>query len=466
MRKALAAVVFGCVGLFVAGAEPARADNMADALVGAYNTSGLLEQNRALLRAADEDVAQAVATLRPILSWTASAGRTVGDLNLTGVSTGQESTPLALQLSLQYLLYDFGASRQSIRAAEQTVLATRESLTGIEQQVLFNAVLAYLNLILQQEYVELAENNNRVLEEQLKATQDRFDVGAVTRTDVALAQAQLAGARANLTTARGDYQDARAAYQRVVGRLPNGTAGLPPLPKKPASVDQAIAVAVNTHPDIRSAQYQIASAEFLIERAEASMLGSLSVNGSAGLNNNLDLDRDGHSGSVTLSFNQPIYQGGALSSGVRQAKANRDAARGSLITAQRTVVESVRNAYEAIGVAASNIQATSSQVDASKIAFDGLREEAKLGSRTTLDVLIAEQDLLDARSAQITARIALYQASYQLLQTQGLLTAQRLQLPVTIYDPSAYYNLAKTAPTNISKRGQQLDRVLEALGKQ
>jgi len=466
MRKALAAIVVCGVGLFSAGAGEVRADNMADALVGAYNTSGLLEQNRALLRAADEDVAQAVATLRPVLSWTASAGRTVGDLNISGFNTPQETTPLALQLSLQYLLFDFGASQQSIRAAEETVLATRQTLTSIEQQVLFNAVLAYLNLILQQENVTLAENNNRVLAEQLKATQDRFDVGAVTRTDVALAQAQLAGARANLTTARGNYQDARSAYQQVVGHLPNGTSGLPPLPKKPATIDQAISVAMNTHPDIRSAQYQISAANYLVERAQLSMRGSVSVTGSAGLQNNLDLDRDGHTGSITLSFNQPIYQGGALSSNVRKAKANRDAAQGALITTQRNVVESVRNAYEAIGVASSNIQATTAQVRASQIAFDGLREEAKLGSRTTLDVLIAEQDLLDARSAQISAQIQLYQASYQLLQTQGLLTAQRLRLPVTIYDPAAYYNLAKTAPTNMSKRGQQLDRVLQAIGKQ
>ncbi|WP_158971081.1 TolC family outer membrane protein [Chachezhania sediminis] len=470
MRKVWAALT-GC-GLGVAMAiapigftGTARADNMADALVGAYNTSGLLEQNRALLRAADEGVAQSVSLLRPILAWSASASRTAGDLTINGINAAQETSPLNLQLTLSLLLFDFGATQQNINSAKQTVLATQQTLISVEQQVLYAAVSAYLNLLLAQEYVGVQRNNLNVLQEQLKATQDRFDVGAVTRTDVALAQSQLAAAQSSLESARGDLLDAQAAYEAAVGHLPTSAAGFPPLPSRPDSVDKAISVALTNHPNILSSQYQIKAADYSVAQAQRSLRGEFALSGSAGVGTNLDLDRDVNTGTISLGYNQTIYQGGGLSATIRRAKANRDAAKGALITSQRNVVQGVRNAYEAISVARANISATNQQVEAASVAAEGLREEAKLGSRTTLDVLTAEQDLLDAQIDQITARIGLYTASYQLLQAQGLLTAANLRLPVTIYDPNAYYNLAKTAPTNLSKRGKQLDQVLQRLGK-
>ncbi|MDX2482621.1 MAG: TolC family outer membrane protein [Pseudodonghicola sp.] len=471
MRKAAftgffrTAAVVGGLAFVALGPKAAQADNIADALIGAYNTSGLLEQNRAVLRAADEDVATAVAQLRPVIAWTTSATRTLISGTSSGFPYNTPSSDLFTGLSLSQILYDGGLRALNKQAAQEAVLATRQQLLSIEQQILFRAASAYLNVVLQSENVVLRQNNVRLLGEELRAAQDRFDVGEVTRTDVALAQAQLAAARSGLASARGSLTSAQAEYATAVGRKPGPLAGQPRLPKAAASLDAATAIAVRNHPAILAAQHQVKVQELLAQSQAKSMGPSASLTGSFGLSEDVGSKDRYTSSSVSVTVTQPIYQGGALSSQYRRALAGRDSAKSSLLTVQQDVVQGVANAFIRLEVARSSLISSAEQVRAARVAFEGIREEATLGARTTLDVLSAEQDLLDAQTNQISARSEEAIASYQLLQAQGVLTAERLGLAVQIYDPTMYYNLVKTAPSKLSKRSKDLDRVLKALNK-
>ncbi len=455
------------------GADRAGADNLADAMIGAYNTSGLLEQNRALLRAADEDVAIALAALRPVVRWTGSVGRTQGRTELGVVnSTDQTSffntdqTSFFNRLSAQWLVFDGGASKLNKQAAQETVLATRQTLVAIEQQILFRAVSAYMSVLFQTENVALRINNVGLLQEELRASQDRFEVGEVTRTDVALAESRLAASRSSLEDARGLLLQAQAEYANAVGNKPGTLAGQPKLPARPASLSEAEAVALRTHPQILSAQHQVSAAELGIMAARSAFGPSATLNGNVDLTEFSGGNNRSTGSGVSLDFSQTIYQGGALSAVYRRASATRDAVRANLLTVQRDVAQGVADAFSRFDVARANLSATAERVRAAQVAFDGIREEATLGARTTLDVLTAEQELLDAQTSRISARAEESVAAYQLLAAQGLLTAERLGLAVQIYDPTLYYNMVKDAPAYQSKRGQDLDRVLKALGKQ
>jgi outer membrane protein len=452
------------VGLGLATVR-AEAENLADALAGAYNTSGLLEQNRALLRATDEGVAFALSALRPIVAWTASAARTFNDFETNGLTTSTRRTSYGLGLNAQILLYDGGAAAIGILGAKESVLATRQALLSVEQAILFRAVSAYLAVNGQTQNVALRENNVRVLGEELKASKDRFEVGEVTRTDVALSEASVAQARSELAIARGALTNSKAEYLAAVGHAPGQLAAEPPLPARPASISVAQTLAVQNHPDILSAQHQVVVAEMNITQLRRALRPTVSLNANIGVTENYGISDYQNNASVGLNLGQTIYQGGALSAQIRAATADRDAARGNLLVVQRDVVQDATNAYVRVEVAIASLVATEERIRASEVAFNGVREEATLGARTTLDVLTAEQDLLDANTAKITAEVERSAAAYQLLAAQGLLTADRLGLAVQIYDPTVYYNLAKNAPVPMSKQGKELDRVLEALGK-
>ncbi len=445
---------------------PVRAENLADALVGAYNTSGLLEQNRALLRAADEDVALAVSSLRPILDFTA---RVIRDVNEGRTDLGRFNTGLTRAfagLRAEWLIYDGGARNLGVQAAQETVLATRQALISVEQLILFRAAAAYVNVLLQAENVTLRENNVRVLEEELRAAQDRFEVGEVTKTDVALAESRLAAAQSSLAAARGALDNARAEYVNAVGRLPGTLEKKPPMPAVAKSIPEAEAVAVRNHPDILAAQHQVTAAELTVDRFTRAYGPNASIGAEVGMQEDWGSSDFGRNAGVSLSMRQPIYQGGALAVNVRRAKATRDAVRANLLTVQRDVVQNVNDAFIRLEVAKASLVATEERVRAARVAFEGIREEATLGARTTLDVLTAEQELLNALTTQISDIAEQYIATYQLLASQGLLTAEKLGLAVQIYDPTMYYKLVKDAPAALSRRGRDLDRVIEALGKQ
>lgn len=446
----------------------ARADTLADALIDAYKNSGLIEQNRALLRAADEDVAFAAAALLPIINWSSEVTREFGDIRSASTAFSSRdigNTTAAINLTTQLQLYDFGADSARIAAQKETVLATRWRLTSVEQAILLRAVEAHMRMREALENVTLRQNNLRVLGQELQAAQDRFDVGEVTRTDVALAEARLASARAGLAQAEGILLQAREFFRNAVGRNP-GTIGPPPnLPAVQTNVAQAKAVAVRTHPDIAEAQKQVAAAELLIAAAEADMKPTLSAVGRLRLEETFDSDANLRSGQVGLEVTGPIYQGGRLSSAARRSMAIRDAQRANLHVVRLNIEESVGSAIASFVTATASIQANQEQVRAARVAFQGIREEATLGARTTLDVLTAEQDLLDASAALIAAQVNQQIAAYTVLASMGLLTAERLNLPVQIYDPEAYYNLVKDGATKNSPQGRKLDQVLRALQK-
>ncbi|WBU52242.1 TolC family outer membrane protein [Paracoccus sp. SCSIO 75233] len=443
LRSSVLAVVM------TGSALPALAESLGDTLVAAYRHSALLDQNRALLRAADEDVAGNMASLRPIVDW--ALQHSYNDRN------GAESTTTTLGLTAEMLVYDFGRTQTAIDIAKETVLSTRYALLGIEQDVLLRAVRAYMDVREATEQVELQANSVRVLGQERQAAQDRFDVGEITVTDVALAEAQLAASRASLSAAEGQLQVALEEYSAVTGGKPKGLNAPPPLPKRPASLEAAMASAQKNHPAILQASREVAASELRVVAAE--LQRNPRITGSAQLGVDIDGNTEAQAG---LSMTKRLYSGGRLSAAHRQAMASRDAARAALLSSSRQINQSVATAWANIDVANAQIAAIKEQISAAQQAYDGVREEATLGARTTLDVLDAEQSLLEARADLISAEATLQLAHYQLLAAMGVLTVKDLKLGIPTYDPSAYYNAVSDAPYT-SRQGENLDRVLERL---
>ena len=437
----------------------AHSETLADALVSAYNHSGLLEQNRALLRAADEDVASASAALLPIVNWSAQAQRTYSN------STTSRRNDASVSVNAELLLYDFGGSMASIGAARESVLATRSQLLSIEQQIMLRAVTAYFNVRSTSKFVTLRQNNLRLLIQESRAAKDRFDVGEVTRTDVALAEARLAQARSGLANAQGDLLRARAEYANVIGHQPKSLAQLPRLPRISGNVTSAQSQAVRNHPDMIAAQHQVASIEYSIKSAEAAFKPKVKVTSSLGLKNGSSNGDFVNNAAIGLGASGPIYNGGKISSSVRRVTAQRDAMRANLHVVRHNLQQSVANAYAFYSSVNAALNANQQQISASRVAFRGVREEASLGARTTLDVLNAENELLNAEAALISTQTEQYIAAYTILSATGSLTAKNLGLNVQQYDPEAYYKLVKDGVAKKSKQGTQLDKVLQALQK-
>ena len=465
IRKVAQVAVLTALGLFIP-APRAMAESLAEALAAAYDYSGLLDQNRALLRAADEDVATSLSALRPVIDFVTSLSRSFNRTRINSFTANDDTLTLGtVSLTASLLLYDNGSSRFTTQAAEEIVLATRNALLSVEQQVLLRAVVAYMNVIQAIEFVDLRQNNLRVLEQEFQAARDRFEVGEVTRTDVALAEARVAEARSNLATARGDLVNAEQEYIAAVGQQPGQLEPPPPLPTLPETIDAIQEIARRRHPEILQAQHEVASNELAVLARQADLGPTVSLQGDLSYSESTGNERETEDASISLTMNQRLYQGGALASGLRRAMATRDAARANLFVTTDNIEEDAANALIGFRVAQANIAATDERIAAATVAFEGTREEATLGARTTLDVLQTEDDLLDARAARIAAQTELYIAAYEILAAQGALTAQDLGLNVQIYDPAAYYNQVKTAPAFLSDQGQRLDRVLRALNR-
>lgn len=435
---------------------PVQADSLRHVMVDAYRHSNLLEQNRYLLRIQDEGVAQAVAQLRPVISFVASMNRDI----INNTSTASAS------LVAEYLVYDGGARRFALEAAEETVLATRQQLVSLEQQVLLDAVTAYMNVWRDMQVVGVRERNVRVITQQLRAARDRFEVGEDTRTDVAQAEAQLATARSQLAAAQGGLEISRELFNLAVGRYPNGLSGPGSIPNVPRTEAAAQALARQEHPSVLALQHEVTAAELGIEQARAGIRPQLSLEGRATELFESPAGNEGTSGTIALTLTQPIYRGGQLLSLERQSRAQAAAVRFSLNQQVRLNLQSVGNAWALMNIANAQIQAADQRIAAAELAFAGVQEEASLGARTTLDVLDAEQDVLDARISRIEAQTDLYTSCYQLLAASGLMTVAALHLNVPEYDPAAYADLFSIAPSIVnSPRGDQLDSMLERIGR-
>ena len=478
-RRGLAGLILS--GALALGATQAAGQTLGDALAAAYQNSNLLAQNRAVLRAADEDIAQAVARLRPVVNFIASADQRLADQRTADgpfeeIGAQPPSGPArlrsteraaSLRLNLDITIFDFGRTDAEIGAAEETVRATRQALVGVEQGVLFNAVSAYMQLRSAAETVTLRQNNLELIEEELRAARDRFEVGEITRTDVAIAESALAAARADLAAAEGDRTVAREFYQLAVGETPGPLAVPPARPQTADTLETAQAIARQTHPDIRSAQHEVAAAEFGVDIARAARRGEVTAGADVGIRFQHGSAAQGANPrrdmGVSLGYTRQIYSGGAQSSRERQAVARRDQSRSQLHQTTLEVLQDVGAAWSDVNVSAARIEAIEQQIEAARQAFEGVSEEARLGARTTLDVLDAEQDLLDARAALIEAEAGRQTATYGLLAAMGLLTVDHLNLGIPTYDPDVYYERVREAPR--TSRGDRLDRALEGIGR-
>ncbi|CTQ50330.1 TolC family outer membrane protein [Jannaschia donghaensis] len=444
-------------------ALPASAESLADALIHAYESSPSLEQQRFLLQATDEDVAIAVSALRPTVDFQSNYTKSTSFVDFSNRST---STTGSLSLVLDYTIADGGQRSLRIAAAKEAVLAARFELIQFEQGVLLDAVSAYLNLRLAVLTVDVRESNVRLINQQLSAARDRFEVGEVTRTDVAVAQSRLATARSLLAAARGEVDVQREAYRLAVGRYPSGSLSSPPsLPELPNTVERAQQLALQVHPLISAGQHDITAFTLLADARAADRLPTVGVRGTVGRSTG-EVD----TGSVSLSGSIPIYNGGRLSALQRQATAQANASRSQLGQTSREIVETVGRSWAQLQVARAQITATRQGVRSAQLAFDGFREEALLGARTTLDVLDAEQELLDARTDLLQAESDAQLAVYVVLSSIGLLTTDHLGLSVERYDLSAYYNAVSNAPRSPltvrpSAQGNRLDSVLSRFGR-
>ncbi|NKX43607.1 TolC family protein [Roseicyclus persicicus] len=438
-------------------AGAAAADSLRQAMADAYRNSQLLEQNRYLLRLSDEGVTQAVAQLYPTLTFIAGTNRDL--INDTTTSTAR--------LVAEMVIYAGGGRTSARRGAEETVNAARQQLVALEAQVLLDAVTAYLEVWEAQQVVSVREANVRVLTQQLRAARDRFEVGEDTRTDVAQAEAQLATARSNLAAAQGTLEIAREIFNLAVGRYPNGLTGPGGLPNLPRSEAEAGQLSRQQHPAVLALQHEVAAAEFAVQEARAATRPNITLDFTAtdtfqATNPFLE----GESASVGLTLTQPIYRGGQLASIERQALAQVEAVRAALNRQTQLNLQAVGTAFARFQIATAQIQASDQRIRAAELAFEGVREEAALGARTTLDVLDAEQDLLEARISRIEAEADLYASAYGILSAAGLLTVGRLDLPVPEYDVEAYgAAFPGGVPRVLSPQGERLDSLLRSIGR-
>ncbi|WP_417254997.1 TolC family outer membrane protein [Celeribacter sp.] len=457
IRKTL----FAGVAALGIGAVPMAswAETLGDALASAYKNSGLLEQNRATLRATDEGVSQAMAALRPSLSYSYSGGKTIYDAD----TYGEWSNTLSLVASAD--LYTFGRNKLAVDVQKEFVLATRAALVNVEQTVLADAVDAYMGVREAQAVLNLRQSAVRLNLQNLRAAQDRFEVGEITRTEVSQYEAQLASTRAELAAAQGELAAARETYKVAIGHYPEKLSSPPNIKLPVSGVEAAVTLAKQKHPGIVALQHEVRAHDITVEVAERSILPTVGASITHTLNDSDALSYDNNT-SLSVGVSGTIYSGGSIASQVRAAIADRDASRAELLQTTREVEQSVRTNWSLLSVYAASEEASNAYVKAQRVAYDGVKEEADLGAATTLDVLDAEQDLLDAQVSAIQARIARETQAFSVLQSMGLLTVDQLKLDVPVYDPSAYYNAVKNAPTTyVSPQGEKLDRVLKGLMK-
>lgn len=447
LRKVLLAGV--SVAALAGFAGPAWAESLTDALAAAYTSNPTLQAARAELRATDENVAQALSNWRPSVTATGTGQftSTESDLSVgTGAGFGtiassqDDRTSYTGAVTVQQNIYRGGRTVAQTSQAKAQVAAGRAQLTGTEQDVLLAAVTAYMDVLRDAATVELNANNVAVLERQLQASQDRFDVGEITRTDVAQSEARLSRSRSLLIQAEAQLTNSRAAYERIIGAAPGTLDATPPLPALPGTEAEALDTALRTNPTLVAARFAEEASRHAIRNAKGSLLPTLTVQGEYGYSDKPSASvQNTESATVTGRLTVPLYQSGAVYSQVRQAKQLNSQSRLQIAEAARQVEESVASAWEAYRAANSQIESDREQVRANEIALDGVQQEAQVGSRTTLDVLDAEQELLDSRVALVTSERDAYVAAYRLLAATGYLTAERLGLPVELYDPAGNY---------------------------
>jgi outer membrane protein len=390
-------------------------------------------------------VPQARAGWLPTVTLTASYGytstRAVSPFTQFGlISPKTQVHPTQGDLTLVQPIFTSGRAYYGVRQAKAAVRAGRADLKVSEQTVLLNAVSAFMNVIRDQSIVELNTNNVDVLKRQLQATNDRFHVGELTRTDVAQAEARLAAASASLTSAQAQLTASRSNYQTLIGQAPGSLTPPTSLPPVPAEEIDALAIGLQENPSLVGARERETASRFAIAVAKGALGPTIELQAQLAHGEDMQIRSDqSDSKSLIAQIRIPLYQGGAEWSRVREAKQVNSESLAAIASTERQVVEAVANAWEGLRSAKAETDSNKEQTRANRVAFEGVQQEAKVGSRTTLDVLNAEQELLNAQVALVGAQRNEVVAAYQLISAIGRLSAEQLALPVQVYDPTAYY---------------------------
>jgi len=430
------------------GQAMAQARTLQDALAAAYSNNPTLQTSRAQLRATDEGVPQALAGWRPTVIVAGTGGYGFGTLDqdtLARTTSARINRPIGTLLpTITQPIYRGGATRAGTNQADNRVFAQRGRLIATEQQVFTDTINAYVNVIQTQQLLQLNVNNEQVLARQLQATNDRFRVGEITRTDVAQAEAALASARATRQTSEGNLQTARSVYRRFVGEIPDQLIEPQPIKLPIKNQAEAVQLASQNNPSVIATLFDAAAARDAIDLAFSQLMPQVSVQTSGGYTNGQQVvGQRTLSGQAVLSVSVPIYQGGAEYSRVRQARQTEQQSRKVVEDTRRQAIQGAAQAWETLAAARSTIESTRSAIRANQIALEGVQREAIVGSRTTLDVLNAEQALLNSRVTLVQNLANLVTASYSVAGAIGRLTARDLNLNVPLYDETAYYNAVR-----------------------
>jgi outer membrane protein len=432
------------------GPTPVLADTIEAALVRAYQNNPQLNAQRAQVRSTDENVPQALSGYRPRVALTASAGYQYTDTNTTSGGSPTSivrselhgtNAPRSAGLTVTQTLFNGQQTANRTRAAESQVSGSREALRVLEESVLLSAATVYMDYLQNAAIVEVQRSNVRVLEQTLKQTQDRFNVGEVTRTDVAQSEAQLAAGKTQLLAAEATLTTTRANFRRIIGNEPMQLAPGSPVDRfSPGTLPAAVDLSLVENPNVTAAMFGIDVNYLQVKINEGALLPTVSLQAAVqqSYEQTLAIFRS-FGASAIAQLSVPIYQGGAEYSLIRQSKES--------LTQQRLVLEQTRDQTRANTVTAwgqlvagkAQVASAQAQVTASEIALNGVREEAKAGQRTTLDVLNAQQALVNARVALVTAQHDRVVASYAVLSAVGRLSPQVLKLPTSVYDPSVHY---------------------------
>ncbi len=419
-------------------AQGAHAESLQQAIAAAYDTNPDIAAQRDVVRQSDELVPQALSFGRPVVSATAQAQQNAVDFSDNGRI---ESVGVTLTQSL----YRGGRTRAATNAAENRIFAARARLRATENTVILNVVTAYADVLRYMAVVDLNANQVKVLERELQASKDRFEVGDLTRTDVAQSDARLANARSNAVAARGQLDFARQAFARAVGHAPEALEPLPALPMLPGTAGQAVDLTNANNPNLLAARYDEAAARYDVSSIERENLPTVGIGPSL----NYQRFQGGGGGgsfvrqgaffnqSVGISATIPLYQAGAVGSRVRQAQARRSQLLETIGSVGRQVAEQATNAVTQITTARAIIESSQVAVDSNALALEGVTQENQVGTRTVLEVLNAQQELLQTRVNLVTAKRDEYVGAYALLAAVGAAEAQALGIPVTRYDPEA-----------------------------
>jgi outer membrane protein len=418
------------------GAGQVSAETLTEAMVSAYSSNPTLQAERARQRGTDELVPQALSGWRPTVN---TEGSIANVWSNSSVASSSENDPKSVAIGLSQPIFRGFKTINGTKAAEANVEAGKQGLLAIEQDILFQAIQAYMNVIRDRQIVGLRQQNVGVLRKQLTAADERFKVGEITRTDVAQSRARVSGAQSSVASANATLAASVANYINVVGHKPDSLK-YPRLAKLPRNLEAAQAAAAEINPNILAAAYVEEASNYNIEVVKGDLLPSASVDASATFNDN---PSDGTSRSESARIEGvltiPIYEAGRVYSSVREAKHVASQRRLEVIQAGRSVRESVSVSWNNLAAAREIIRSAKEQVSAAQLALDGVRQEYFVGSRTTLDVLDAETEVVNARIALVSAERDQIVAAYQILGSIGRLTARDLSLPVEYYDADENY---------------------------